>query len=359
MFLAASGLSLLGASALAQKRGADDCPQCGGVGLVPIPDAKPFVWVDGQPAPKPEAAVGEQHCPVCRAGGDSAELVAAAKGRFERAQSKHAEWKERIGGRLVLVMTRHAALTTQFTFAQAKSAGQAVESLTLHLKRVSRSLALVPTRLGEYEQILLWERSAWDAFRKVMEELYTPMQLGDAWSLSKGFNSYDHVVTPHLYESPQTIRQRPLTHGPVFLAARRQVHLATRWKAPIWLAEGFAAYGDHAVHKANRWWSVYDPGKTPAVGDWLADARRLTKAGSVQPWDKLLRRELRDWEPDDYYQTLGIVAFLLEAEPGKFLALLRKLAAGDDQVAALEDAYRQPLAELDRRASTWLVARRP
>src|SRR5262245_55056018 len=94
MFLATSGLSLLGVTALAQERGADDCVQCGGVGLVPIPDAKPFVWVDGQAPPKPESAVGEQHCPVCRVGRDPSSLVAAAKERIERAQAKHAEWKE-------------------------------------------------------------------------------------------------------------------------------------------------------------------------------------------------------------------------------------------------------------------------
>src|ERR1700754_3246628 len=94
---ATSRRSLLGAAALgwlaaAVSRGtraaelaAEDCPRCNGVGLVPIVDAKPFVWVEGTPAPKPETAVGEQPCPQCGAGGDAAAVVAAWKDRFSAA----------------------------------------------------------------------------------------------------------------------------------------------------------------------------------------------------------------------------------------------------------------------------------
>jgi len=366
-FLAAAALTTLPASSLsvaqgkaplAAARAAEECPRCNGVGLVPLLEAKPFVWVEGTPAPKPESAVGEQACPQCGVGGEPAALVAAWKDRFAAAHEQHAQWKERLGGKLTLVMTRHAALHTQFTTAQARQVGQALETLTLHLKRVAGSLALTPTRLGKYEQVLLWEKPAWEQFRKVMEGLYTSQPLGEGWYLARDYNSYDHFVTPHLYETPQTSRQRPVTHGPVFLAARRQISAATKHLAPTWLAEGFAEYGDHAVHKANRWYTIYDSSRRPPVGDWIAEARRLALAGDLRPWDNVIRRELRDWEPNDYVQTLGMVAFLLEAESAKFIDFARKLAAGEDQLAALEDTFRLKLDELSERCTRWLAARR-
>jgi hypothetical protein len=357
-FLAASALSLTAAGAPAQERRSDDCLRCNGVGLVPLADAKPFVWVEGTAAPKPETVVGEQHCPQCHPGGDPAELVAAAKERIDRALASHDQWKEQVGGKLLLVLTRHAALSTQFTPAQAKAAGQAVENLTLHLKRTAKSLALTPTRLGEYELFLLWEKPAWEKFRKVMEERYTLQQLGEGWSLARDYQSYDHVGTPHLYETPQTVRQRPITHGPVFLAGRRQINLAANWHAPEWLAEGFAEYGDYSVHKANRWFTVYHTSQPPPVGDWLAEARRLAAQSEFRPWEKFIRRELRDWQANDYTQALGMATFLLESEPGKFIAFLKLLASGDDAITVLEQAYRQKMEDLEQRCTKWLAARR-
>jgi hypothetical protein len=48
----------------------------------------------------------------------------------------------------------------------------------------------------------------------------------------------------------------------------------------------------------------------------------------------------------------------VESEPGKFLDYTRRLAAGDDRLTALEQAYRLPCDELGERCGKWLVARR-
>ena len=357
-FLAATALATTASRLPGQEAGKPDCLRCGGLGLVPLADAKPFVWVTGSPPPKPETAVGEQHCPLCHPTADANTLVAAARERIERAQESHAKWKERLGGKLLLVLTRHAAVHTQYTPAQAKTVGQALETFTLHLKRVASSLALTPTRMSDYELFLLWERPAWDQFRKVMEGLYTPQQLGEDWKPARDYNSYDHFAAPHLYETPQTSRQRPLTHGPVFLAARRQIVRATKELAPLWLSEGFAEYADHTIHKANRWFTVYVLGQGPPAGEWFPEARRLATAGEFRPWSNMIKRELRDWKPNDYIQALAMATFLVEAEPAKFLDLVKKLAAGEDQVTALEETYRCKLDDFDLRCTKWLLARR-
>ena len=141
------------------------------------------------------------------------------------------------------------------------------------------------------------------------------------------------------------------------MVGRRQLRIASDWKAPFWLVEGFGAYGDHAVHKVNRWYTVYDVKQIP-VGDWLADARKLAAETKLRTWKQMMQRELRDWEHEDHVQTMAMVAFLLETEPAKFLDLARRLKSGDEEVEALEDAYRVKLDELEQRFTRWLLARR-
>jgi hypothetical protein len=311
----------------------------------------------GTSLPKWDVAVGERLCPVCQAAGDSAAIAAELKEHFEAAIEANRQWEEQTGWKLACVVTRHAAVHTQLSSAQTRAVGQALETLTLQLQRITSSLILTPTRPGTLGLVLLWEKSSWDKFRKVMERLYTPQELGDDWVPARDYNAYDHFVTPHVYETPQTIRTRPPTCGATFIVARRQLQTATDRRAPFWLLEGFAAYGDHAVHKVNRWFTVYDVKQVP-VGDWLAEARKLAADSRLRPWKEMVQRELRDWEPEDHFQTMAMATYLLEAEPAKFLDLVRRLRSGDQDVAALEDAYRVTQGELEQRFTRWLLARR-
>jgi hypothetical protein len=360
-FLAASLATGIAAGRRARAQepaGAPDpmCPRCGGVGRVPIGDAKPFVWLRGTPLPKWEAIVGEQFCPVCQSGKKASELVAEAKAWLEAAVEKNKQWEERMAGKLVCVVTRQAVVHTQLTTIQARAVGQAIETLTLHLKFVTDSLLLASTHPDTLELMMLWEKPAWDHFRKVMEKLYTRKQLGPAWASAQLYNAYDHINTPHTYETPQSIKMRPPSCGAVFIVGRRQLNLAADWHAPFWLAEGFAAYCDNGVHKLNRWYSVYDVKVIP-VGDWLADAKTLAAESKLPPWKEMMARELRDWEWEDHVQTTASVAFLLESEPAKFLRLLKQLRAGDEPTAALEETYKATLDELQDRCAKWLAKR--
>jgi hypothetical protein len=72
----------------------------------------------------------------------------------------------------------------------------------------------------------------------------------------------------------------------------------------------------------------------------------------------MLKRELREWEAADHVQTMAMTGFLLESEPAKFSDLLKRLRAGEQEVAALEAAYRETLEELERRWVRWMLARR-
>jgi len=362
-FLAGTiGIALIGPRATAQQKAANpppdpQCLRCSGVGRIPLKDAKPFVWLQGTSPTKLESALGEQWCPICQSGADSAVLVGEMKDNVAAAIDKNRQWEERTGWKLNCVITRHATVHTQLTPAQSRPVGMALESLTLHLKRISDSLLLTPTNSATLELMLLWEKPAWEQFRKVMEGLYSREQLGDAWGAAREYNAYDHFVTPHMYETPQSVRTRPPSCGASFITARRELYAATDRHAPFWLVEGFAAYGDYVVHKVNRWFTVYDVKQVP-VGDWLVEARKLAAEAKLRLWREITKRELRDWEPDDHMQTMAMAAFLLESEPARFLDYVRRLKTGADEGAALEDAYRARPDDLDQRFTRWLLARR-
>jgi hypothetical protein len=69
----------------------------------------------------------------------------------------------------------------------------------------------------------------------------------------------------------------------------------------------------------------------------------------------MIKRELRDFEPGDYPQSLGMVAFLLDSEPAKFLQLVRLIRQGKDCQAALEEAYGKDLAAVAQACAKWLA----
>jgi len=71
-----------------------------------------------------------------------------------------------------------------------------------------------------------------------------------------------------------------------------------------------------------------------------------------------MKRELRDWQPQDHVQTTAMAAFLLESEPSSFLDLVKRLNGREQEAAALEAAYRTSLDDLEQRYSPWLLARR-
>jgi hypothetical protein len=335
----------------------DVCSRCHGIGRVPRSDAKPWVWTEGQVQPKWAETVGEEWCPLCHSDANPADLIEEWKQRFVAARAKHETWEERTGWKLQCVVTRHAVIHTQLSSKQAREVGAALEKLTLHLKKITGSLAMTPTRPDEFELVLLLEKPSWEAFRKVMEKLHTPPELGEAWYSAQRLSSYDHFVTPHLYETKETLRARPPSCGATFIVARRQLSLATAWQAPLWLSEGFAAYGDYVVHGMNRWYSVYSGEQIP-VGDWMVQARRLTESDKALPWSETLQAELRDWRDEHHFQTMAMVAFLLESKPTKFLNYLKRLK--DKEVArdALEAAYGTSIADLEKRCADWIIARR-
>ena len=353
-----AGAAALGAMSMnpCQAQAPDpDCRRCRGTGLVPPAAPKPFVFVEGVGSFRAAEAVAAEHCPVCQPMADRAELVEQASERHATVRKRHQEWEDRTGWRLVLVQTRHAAIHTQHQPIEARRIGQAVEKFTIHLQNVTGSLILTPTQPDKYEQMLLLGQRSWDQFRKVLEGLYTSEQLGEPWLPARQLSSYDLFHIPHAFSTPDRLRELPPAYQAVKFAATRSIMLATAWRAPSWLAEGFGAYAQQAALEDVRISTVYSSERGPKAIYSLRDAKLQSRERKVRPWEDLLTRELRDFEPADYTQSLGMVAFLLDSQPARFLEFVRLLKAGTPCAAAMEQAYDKDHTILSLDAGKWLA----
>jgi hypothetical protein len=342
-------------ASLAAAQVPSTCKTCHGANFLPLRNRKPYVHVEGQAPPRPADAIPHRFCPDCQADRDPLELVEQQVARLKVAFDSHKKWERETGFRLTRVETRHITIHSQFPVSEGIKIGQACENLAAHLQGVTNSMELTPTQPDNYEQMCLADKRSYDHLREVLERLYTPNQRGEQWSTGRGLSAFDHYLMPFLYETPQTIKRRPLPHGVCFFAARRQLTMATNSRAPRWLIEGFAEYCEFAALKKNLWYSVYNQNPGPEPGDWTSQLRQLVSKRELRPWDEQIERDLRDWDAKDYLHVFGMVGFLLNSAPQKFLAYVRTLRTKADSLAILEDSFGLPAANLQTECNRWLL----
>ena len=341
--------------AYAQDPPPNDCPDCGGLGFLPLKNRRPYFHVEGQAAPKAADAVPHRFCPKCRADRNHQELVDKQTERFKTALDAHKKWEKETNFQLTRVETRHIVVHAQMPLAECVKIGQGFENLAAHLQNLTGSMELTCTRPESYEQICLLGPEAYEHFRTVMEKLYTADERGPMWSIGRGLSAFDHTLIAFFQESLQTLKVRPPVHGVCFMGGRKQLSVATNYRAPRWLSEGFAEYSEFAALKMNLWRTIYNQNQGPKPGDWVSQVRQLAVANQLRPWVEQTGRQLEDWDVRDYLQSFGMVAFLLQSEPKKFLVYTRKLKAGVEAEKALEDAYEKSIGKLDTECVRWLA----
>jgi hypothetical protein len=332
------------------------CEDCAGLGILPLKNRKPYYHIEGQPPPKAADAVAARWCPKCQADKKDQELIDEQTERFKAALDAHKKWEKECGFQLTRIETRHIVVHTQMPHAECQKIGQGFEALAAHLQDLTGTMELTRTRPESYEMMCFLEQANYEKFRTVLEKLWTVDERGPSWSQGRGIAAFDHNLLPFFYENRQTLQLRPPVHGVCFMGGRRQLYAATRYQCPRWLAEGFAEYCEFAALKKNLWRTVYNMNPGPEPGDWVSQVKQLAVAGQLRPWEEQMKRDLTEWDARDYLQTFGMVAFLIQTEPKKFLGLTRKLNAGVDGNLAIEEAYKKPINKLEPECTKWLVA---
>lgn len=356
-FVTAAALGLAASHCAGAQAGDKDCPTCRGVGLIPLEKRAPYVWAEGQPAPKPELAVRGAPCPECSPKVEPATLVEFEQERLKTALDSHKLWEERTGWKLLHIETRHATLHTLVPAMEAAKFGPALEELAAYLQKLTGRLLLTPTTPESYELFALWEKRNYEHFRTVLEKHFGADELGPSWAQTRDVAGYDFGPAPFFYEDPATAKVRPPVHGVLFMAGRRLINVATSYASPTWLTEGFAAYCERAVMKRNRWSAIYDPTQGAGNSDWLFEVRRLGVSGKLRSLADLFGLELRDFVASDYVHAFGAVMFLLESDPKRFQDFVQYLHRGRSALGALEDATEVSVEQLEKPWAKWLRKR--
>jgi len=354
---AGSGKRTAGASS-GESAGAPqaDCPACRGLGIVPLKPLRPYVHVEGSPAPKPQNTIRCRYCPKCQPDRDPQTLVQAEAERLKTAGRKHLEWERKTGWNLVRVETHHVTIHAQLPPAEARRAAMAVEMMTAHLQQLTKSMELTPTRPDNCEIIILWEKANYLRFLKLMEPQWAA-EAGKLWAMLPQMGGWTSGQTSFFYQVAGS--DQPPAHMAVHLAASRQLLAATGHRAPTWLYEGFAAYCEYAVLRKNLVHSVhYSSGDVRIGPNWPWEIRRFAAAGRLRPWKDLLARDLADYQAVDYLSAYAIVAFLINTDPAGFLDFVRNVREGLDGRTALEKAYGKSVEQLQARWLRWLSGRR-
>ena len=341
---------------LGQEDLLNNCEECAGIGFLPLKNRKPYYHIEGMPPPKAADAVPHRYCPKCQPDKKDQELVDEQTERFKTALDAHKKWEKETGFQLTRIETRHINLHAQVPALECKEIAQAFENYAAHVQNLTGTMELTRTRPENYEMMCFLNEPPYQHFRTVMEKVYTREQLGESWSVSRGSMAFDHFLLPFFYENQATLRMRPPAHGVAFMGGRRQMSQQTKYRAPQWLSEGYAEYSEFISLKKNLWHTVYNQNPGPEPGDWVSQVRQLANAGQLRTWETQMKRELKDWDVRDYLQTFGMVTFLIQTEPKKFLSFTRRLRSGTDETEALEAAYEKKIAKLEAECTKWLIA---
>lgn len=353
------GASFLLATGMQRLAGQDlltNCEDCGGLGFLPLKNRKPYFHVEGMPSPKAADAVPHRYCPKCQPDKKDEDLAAEQTERFKTALDGHKKWEKETNFQLVRIETRHVTVHAQMPLAECRDIGQGFENYAAHVQNLVGTMELTRTSPDKYEIMCLLGQPAFEHFRTVMEKLYTAEERGEMWSTTRGVRAVDHFLIPFFQEEQQFLKQRPPAHGVTFMAGRKQLYVQTGNRAPRWLAEGYAEYSEYVGLKKNLWHTVYNQNPGPTPGDWVGQVRQLAAGGQLRPWPEQMTRDLRDWDVRDYLQTFGMVTFLIQSEPKKFLRYTRNLRTGQEDAKALEEAYGKTIAQLEPECAKWIVA---
>ncbi len=331
-----------------------NCPMCRGLGKVPFSPFRPYVAMEGTPAPKPELILPGRCCPKCQKGHDDKESLEAEVGRLKVGADKNAAWKQKTNWPLVLVQTHLASVHAHLPPAEAQQIGGALEALAKHLEEITKSLELCVTRPGDYEIVIIWQKPNYLQFLKVMEPEWAA-KAGANWALTRDVAG--STIGETSFFRTGDAGSPPPTHMAVSMASKQQIMRATGNRAPTWLAEGFAAYCENVVLGKNLVHSIdYQVQNLQLSQNWSLDMQRLAAASLLRPWaERMFTLPLRDYQVPDYVTSFSMVAFLIRTEPDKFLDMVRAIRGGKDAPVALTDCYGKNVEQLQKGWLRWVA----
>ncbi|MBI1900343.1 MAG: hypothetical protein HYS13_04405 [Planctomycetia bacterium] len=329
------------------------CLYCLGLQFVPLTNPKAYVHFEGEKAPKPETCVPWRPCPHCQNDRDPQELVDAEAARLVTWLDSHKSWEQRTTMQYSRVETKHAAIHAQLPADAARRQGMVVEALANHLQTLTRSILLTQSRPDSFDMLINADSAAHAKFLALAPNL--PEFAGTTdWLFVSTLGGFTGDKTSVF--SATKVKDLPPEHVTLFYFSGHNMLLASRYKSKDWLQAGFQYYGEHAITKKNRVYSIsYKANEPPLNQDWNAEVRKALAAKRMRGFELMFRVELRDYTVPDHLQAYSMVGFLLTTEPRTFLKLVQNVAAGQGDQEAVEGSYGKTLKELEAAWVKWAM----
>ena len=274
--------------------------------------------------------------------------------RLKTAGERHRQWEERLQMKLTRIENHAVVIHAQMSSVEARRVAEALEAMTSHLQQHTGSMLLTNRRPATDDMLLLADQTSYQLALDDIKERETRIKAN--WELLQ------RVVGASLHRI-SVIRKPdsrlPLEHIAVHISAGCQMQLATSYRAPDWLSQGFGAYCEYTVLRRNLMHGIapQSAGTLRMDANWDVQLRRLAALGGLRSWEEMFTTDLAVYEPVHYFEAKSIVTFLLR-EPEKFLRFVELLAGKSKDADALVEAYEKPLEELESDYRRWLGLRR-
>lgn len=326
---------------------APPCATCAGLRIAPTQPFAAFVMVaDGKPY---ETPAPWQPCPKCRAGVGEGGAVEDLRASLSKALEEKVRWEERSGAELTLVATPYLALYTPARPQEIRSYALMAEKLAGHLQTLTGSMALTRTRCDRDVILLLTQLRNCEQFVDTMAKAHPE----EGWERLKNTSG---GVDRHIGFSDLTRSGPTADHHVVYLFGQMLMYEATDDKAPPWLREGFAAYGERVVFHQNLYASyAYKENQPRIEPHWPRAVRAALQKGESISVGGVLSMDLSSASATDYLGCFSVVSYLLDVHPKEFMKFVLLLRAGESSRKALEAAYDKSIDDLNAEWRRWAM----
>lgn len=326
---------------------APPCEACSGLRIVPVQPFQPFVMVaNGKPF---EPTIPWKPCTKCSA--DVAEKTASEElsAGLAKAIEAKAGWEQRTGAELRLVATPYLSLYTHARPQEIRDYALMTEKLAGHLQTLTGSMTLTRTRADQDVIVLLNENKA---VRRLTDEM-AKLQPGQGW---ENCTNSSGGVDRHMAFSNLTRSGATADHHVIYLFGHLLMYEATDGKAPPWLREGFAAYGERTIFNQNLYASfAYKENQPKLETHWPRAVRTALQKGERISLAGVFSLDMSTAGSVDYLGCFSAVSYLLEAHPKGFVRFVLLLRAGELPRKALETAYGKSLDDVNTEWHKWAL----
>src|SRR5579862_426459 len=333
------------------------CKVCMGLGIVPNLPYKAYYKVIGETPPSPDYQPPWKTCAACQKNTDSKWITEDMKFRQKAAQERHAQFEEKAGKKMALILTPYVAIHSTLPPGTNRTIAMKLEKLMDILQTNSKSMVLSNTRPDSDDIVLLNDDKS---FLTYLDHTFDEKLQGDQKALMKKGTGWGHFHFSLAKTNVPNATPDSQASQAVYNMGGLLIKSATDDKAKAWLVEGFQCYCENATLGTNNNYSfVYEPNTKVKFGkNWNADIKTYAVKGQLKPWDQIFSFNLEGMKALDYLSCYSVVSCLIKSDARLFDKMVQFIREGDDSATAIEKAYGLKIADMQNKWAAWAATQK-